>query len=403
MSDDERVTPIEVPVPAEVLEILGTLEAAGHETWCVGGAIRDALVGDPQQDVDLATSALPEQVRALFRRTIPVGIEHGTIGVLDARGGLHEVTTFRADVRTDGRRADVTFGVSLEEDLSRRDFTINAMAWHPLRREWRDPFGGRADLAAGVVRAVGDAALRFREDRLRILRALRFAARFGFVIEPSTWQAVQEQGADTGHLSAERVREEWWKGMRTAADPTALMALWQASGVAAVWLPVAEETTREPAPIPTTAALGARDPLLLLAHWHTPVAPHLHRLKCSAAELRRGRAIDRGPRRPPDATAIAVRRWMSVVGEAVDDLVTLARWQGHDADGWTDEVAAVRARGEATSRGQLALTGDDLIAAGLAHPGPELGRLLGRLLDAVLEEPAWNSRDELLRLIQSGG
>lgn len=402
MNDSEHFPPTAVPVPAEVLEILGTLEAAGHETWCVGGAIRDALVGDPQQDVDLATSALPEEVRALFRRTIPVGIEHGTIGVLDARGGLHEVTTFRADVRTDGRRAEVTFGVSLEEDLARRDFTFNAMAWHPLRHEWRDPFGGRADLDAGVVRAVGDAALRFREDRLRILRALRFAARFGFVIESSTWQAVQDQGADTGHLSAERVREEWWKGMRTAADPTALMALWQASGVAAVWLPVGDGAGAELAPIPSTATPGARDPLLLLAHWRTPVVPHLHRLKCSAAELRRGRAIDRGPRRPADATAIAVRRWMSVVGEAVDDLATLACWQGHDADSWTDEVTAVRFRGEATSRGELALTGDDLIAAGVARPGPELGRLLGRLLDAVLEEPGRNNRDDLLRLVSSG-
>lgn len=395
--------PTSVPVPAEVMEILRTLEAAGHETWCVGGAIRDALVGDPQQDVDLATSALPEQVRSLFRRTIPVGIEHGTVGVLDGKGVLHEVTTFRADVRTDGRRAEVTFGVSLEADLARRDFTINAMAWHPLRGEWRDPFGGRADLEAGIVRAVGDAELRFREDRLRILRALRFAARFGFVIEPDTWRAVQNQGADTGHLSAERVREEWWKGMQTAADPTALMALWQASGVAAVWLPASEDAAGKLAPLPVAAASGPRDPLLLLAHWRSPVAAHLQRLKCSAAEVRRGQLIDRGPRRPVDPSAIVVRRWMSVVGEAADDLVALARWQQRDPDHWTDEVTAVRGRGEATSRGQLALTGDDLIAAGLALPGPELGRLLGWLLDAVLQEPERNSREGLLDLIRSRG
>ena len=284
----------EVPVPEPVLRILATLEDAGHETWCVGGAIRDALVGDPQQDVDLATSAPPHVVQSLFRRTIPVGIEHGTVGVLDEHGGLHEVTTFRADVRTDGRHAEVVFGVSLEEDLARRDFTVNAIAWHPLRQEWRDPFDGREDIARGIVRAVGDAAQRFREDRLRILRALRFAARFGWVIEPDTWAAVIEQGRDIGHLSAERVREEWWKGMATARDPRALMSLWEASGVTDVWLPAG------PADQPATehAIPASNDPLLLLAFWRAPAEPHLRRLKCSGAEITRGRGIDRLPTAP---------------------------------------------------------------------------------------------------------
>ena len=123
--------------------ILRRLEDAGHETWCVGGAIRDALLGDPQQDMDLATSARPEEVQRLFRRTIAVGVEHGTVGVFDEHGVLHEVTTFRRDVTTDGRHAEVEFGSSLDDDLARRDLTINAIAYHPLRRTWRDPFGGR--------------------------------------------------------------------------------------------------------------------------------------------------------------------------------------------------------------------------------------------------------------------
>lgn len=384
----------EVPVPEPVLRILATLEAAGHETWCVGGAIRDALVGDPQQDVDLATSAPPSVVQGLFRRTIPVGIEHGTVGVLDEHGGLHEVTTFRADVRTDGRHAEVVFGVSLDEDLARRDFTVNAIAWHPTRREWRDPFRGRDDIARGVVRAVGDADARFREDRLRILRALRFAARFGWEIAPDTWAAVVAQGRETGHLSAERVREEWWKGMATARDPRALMSLWESSGVAEVWLPAGSADR----PASEGIVPDRADPLLLLAYWRAPVEPHLRRLKGSGAEISRGRGIDRCPRRPLDASPVAVRHWLAVAGPAADDLVALARWHGLDADGWTSEVAAIRARGEATSRAELAVTGDDLIAEGIAERGRRLGVLLERLLDAVLNDPACNTRERLLTL-----
>ena len=125
--------------PPAVCTIVERLEKAGHEAWCVGGAVRDALLGYDHLDWDIATSARPEQVRRIFRRTVPVGIEFGTIGVLDPGGVLHEVTTFRRDVRTDGRHAVVEFGVSLDDDLARRDFTINAIAYSPTRRELRDP------------------------------------------------------------------------------------------------------------------------------------------------------------------------------------------------------------------------------------------------------------------------
>ncbi|HRP08292.1 MAG TPA: polynucleotide adenylyltransferase, partial [Gemmatimonadales bacterium] len=210
--------PDSIEIPASVLEIVDRLEAEGHETWCVGGAIRDALLGDPHSDVDLATAALPAVVRRIFRRTVPIGIEHGTVGVLDSDGVLHEVTTFRRDVRTDGRHAEVEFGASLDDDLARRDFTINAIAWHPRRREWCDPFGGIDDIRAGLVRAVGVAEQRFREDRLRIIRAIRFATRLGFAIEPETWAAARRLASDTGELSAERVRDEWWKSVDRARD-----------------------------------------------------------------------------------------------------------------------------------------------------------------------------------------
>src|SRR6185312_14575281 len=126
--------------PDTVRAIAERLEEAGFETWCVGGAVRDALLGHPHLDWDLATAATPAQVQKIFRRTVPVGIEFGTVGVLDDAGGMHEVTTFRRDVQTDGRHAVVEFGASLEEDLARRDFTINAIAYSPRRRELRDPF-----------------------------------------------------------------------------------------------------------------------------------------------------------------------------------------------------------------------------------------------------------------------
>src|SRR5512140_3523655 len=163
-------------VPPEVIEIASTPRAAGHEAWFVGGGVRDALLLQRGRarakpgDADIATSATPDQVRGLFRRTVPVGVEHGTVAVLDRHGVSHEVTTFRRDVKTDGRHAEVEFGVSLQEDLARRDVTINAIAVHPETGELVDPFNGRADLDAGLIRAVGDAAARFREDRLRVLR-----------------------------------------------------------------------------------------------------------------------------------------------------------------------------------------------------------------------------------------
>ncbi|HZI22022.1 MAG TPA: CCA tRNA nucleotidyltransferase, partial [Gemmatimonadales bacterium] len=204
--------PARLPIPTEVLKIARTLEDAGYETWCVGGAIRDNLLGVENHDFDLTTAAPPDQVRRLFRRTVPVGIEHGTVAVLDRQNRTHEVTTFRRDIRTDGRHAVVEFGVSLTDDLARRDFTVNAIAYHPLRHEWRDPFKGAADLAHKLIRSVGDPNWRFQEDYLRILRALRFSARFEFRIHARTLEAAKANAQGLAQLSAERVRDEWFKG-----------------------------------------------------------------------------------------------------------------------------------------------------------------------------------------------
>ena len=388
-----RVSP---EVPPAVVEIARVLEQAGHEAWCVGGALRDAILARPHADFDLATSATPEEVQQLFRRTVPVGLRFGTVGVLDSDGGLHEVTTFRRDVDTDGRHAEVSYGVSLEEDLARRDFTVNALAYHPLRGEWRDPFGGAADLARGIIRAVGRPAERFREDYLRVLRALRFAARLDFEIDPATWEAALEAAPGLTRLSAERVRDEWERGLASARSLERFVLLWHEVGAAAVLLP-------ELLPVHAPAAQAvfrhdrgpARDPILLTALLCESPALVLERLRASKAEIARAAAIARGPAAPSGDEAGAIRRWLAATGPAADD--HLAAWQlrhGTPAP-WAGIVAGIRERREPLGRGDLAVTGNDLVAAGVA-PGPGLGRLIDRLVELVLDDPSLNRRDTLL-------
>jgi tRNA nucleotidyltransferase (CCA-adding enzyme) len=387
--------PDRVPVPEEVLEIARVLEGAGHEAWCVGGALRDTLLGDPHSDFDIATSARPEEVQRLFRRTAPIGVEHGTVGVIDRKRVMHEVTTFRRDVETDGRHAVVEYGASLDDDLSRRDFTINAIAFHPLRGEWRDPHGGKRDLEAGVVRAVGDPAARFREDYLRILRALRFAARFGFTIEPATWAAAREAARGLGRLSAERVRDEWFKGLRTARELGTLVRLWHESGAAVTWLPELRRADEGGLP---SAELSPppRDPVLLTALLSSAPVGLLRRLRASNAEIARAEAMAAGPAEPAAPDEVAVRRWLAAVGGAADDLAALYRLRQSGEPDWLRTVAAIRERGDPLTRGELAVTGRDLEALGLS--GKRVGETLAALLDRVLEEPATNTREQLLAL-----
>ncbi len=387
--------PAAMPLPEPILEIARTLEDAGFETWCVGGAVRDWLKGELDKDVDLATAATPDQVQHLFPRTVAVGVRYGTVGVLDRDRALHEVTTFRRDVSTDGRHAVVAYGVSIDEDLARRDFTINALAYHPLRGEWRDPFDGKADLLQReIVRAVGDPVTRFAEDYLRILRMIRFAARFGFTIEPATWQAAQAAAPRLSELSAERVRDEWFKGLESAGSVAELVRLWRDVGAAEVWLP---ELGSE---FPLAAQLRPRDAVVLTAGLCRSPATVLRRLRASNAEIARASGTDISAQEPGSNEAVAVRRWLAAVGEAADDLALLAQYRLGTPPPWAETLTGIRVRGEATSRIQLAVTGDDLRAAGIAA-GPELGRLLGKLLDTVLENPGCNSREALLALVRS--
>jgi tRNA nucleotidyltransferase (CCA-adding enzyme) len=385
--------PIEIPEP--VIEIARKLEGAGFEAWCVGGNLRDAFLQQAQSDYDIATSATPEQVQKLFPRTVEVGIKYGTVGVFDRARRLHEVTTFRRDVATDGRHAVVAYGVTLEEDLARRDFTINALAYHPLRHEWRDPFNGAGDLANHLVRAVGDPAQRFQEDYLRVLRALRFAARFDFTIDSLTWEAARAAAGGLSGLSAERVRDEWFKSLRTARSITQLLMLWVRVGAARVWIPELEVAHPSQMAYPDPP-LENRDPVLLTALVCPNPAAVLRRLKASNAEIARASGLEQGPEEPAALDPVAVRRWLATVGPAAAGLSALWALRHGGPAPWSDTMAEIRRRGDPLTRSDLAIHGGDLQELGIQ--GPRVGETLAALLDRVLDDPTRNTRQSLLTI-----
>jgi tRNA nucleotidyltransferase (CCA-adding enzyme) len=434
--------------PSAVRRIAHRLEEAGFETWAVGGAVRDRVLGRPAGDWDLATRARPPQVRKLFRKTVPLGIEHGTVGVIEG-GKLYEVTTFRRDVETFGRHAVVEFADRIEDDLARRDFTINALAWHPPSGRLFDPFQGRRDLEARTLRTVGNPADRFAEDYLRVLRALRFAGHFDLAIDPPTWEALKEATPYLGQLSAERVREELVKVLSQIRPASRSLDLYQSSGALAELFPELHALVGErPAPgqddlwTTTLRAVDAlptsRPTLRLAALLHAVGMPPartrdlrggwrytghevlgarkaedvMRRLKASNAETERVTRLVRHQRDlyPPDAPGAGVRRWLRDVGvDLVNDLFRLrfALWRaenpgGGRPDDLLERVAmarrAVRSR-PALSTSDLALTGHDLRKLGLP-PGPRFGEILNDLLERVIDDPALNERTTLEAIVR---
>lgn len=400
--------------PPAVRWITRTLEEAGYETWAVGGAVRDALAGRPSGDWDLATRARPATVRSLFRRTVPIGIEHGTVGVLARDGTLFEVTTFRKDVETDGRHAVVEFAATLEEDLARRDFTINAVAWHPLREAIFDPFEGLEDLERGVLRTVGTASERFREDYLRILRALRFAGRFGLEIEEETWAAAQALIEHLTKLSPERIREELMKVLGDDPSPARALRLYGDSGALRVLYPELDAVRRQDPDawdrrLAVIEALPAgradlRLAALLRGLAGQAVAAVLVRLRLSN-RMTDDVAHLAGAEPMPDADApdADVRRWLSRHGpERLNPLARLeladARTVGDErcravVDAWRRARDVLRT-GPPLALSDLALDGRGLIALGM-KPGPRFGDILEELLAWVLEDPERNRADVL--------
>jgi tRNA nucleotidyltransferase (CCA-adding enzyme) len=421
--------------PETVREIAAKLEDAGFETWCVGGAIRDAMLGHPHLDWDLATAARPENVQKLFRRTVPVGIEFGTVGVLDRHNVMHEVTTFRRDIKTDGRHAVVEFGASLEEDLARRDLTINAMAYSTSREQLADPFGGQKDLSAKIIRAVGDPRQRMTEDRLRALRAIRFAARFEFEIDPATWEAIVDSAPHMGRLSPERVKQELEKTMEQVRAPGRAFRMWRDSGAISTLIPALSDT--DPAayaaldylPLPGAPG-GPRRKTTRIAALFSPVPAAsaiklLRALRFSNAEANWIAALIEkwqllgaemalqlaSPSGPDDAM---LRRWAAQTGRTLlAPVIRLASafWAADRAAGRpapsTSQVRSAYRRAiriayrDPIEIADLAVDGEDLLKAGIT--GPAVGITLRKLLEAVINDPAANTRDNLVGLIVARG
>lgn len=436
----ETVVRRDLPAPDDLKWIVRTLTSRGFEAWAVGGGVRDALSGRVPGDWDVTTSAPPREVQRAFRKTIPVGIAHGTVGVLSKSGQLFEVTTFRRDVETDGRHARVVFSQTLEEDLARRDFTINAVAWHPLTGEVRDPHGGMADLERGVLRTVGDPDLRFEEDRLRVLRALRFAGTFDLRIEPETWTAIRAFASRLDNLSPERIREELWKVLTTQARPSASLHLYAESGALAHLYPEIEAIRHEGAGdgsgeswqglLRCVDSVPRTRPILRLAillhkvggagterstsprHAAAVARGVLQRLRFSNAIADEITHLIAHQSSLPDTGASdpAIRGWVRVVGrEYVHHLfrfrIALHRGmgsgQGASSESIPDVFRSVRRvlrERPPLSVADLAVNGGDLRAAGIP-PGPHYGRILGRLLDHVIEHPEDNEREKLLNLL----
>ena len=389
-------------------ELLDTLHRAGYAAYVVGGCVRDSLLGLTPHDWDLCTSALPQQGMELFgeEKCIPTGLQHGTVTVKQG-GGLYEITTFRTEgAYTDGRHPDeVHFVPDVREDLARRDFTINAMAYNE-KEGLVDPFGGQADLQSGILRAVGVPHQRFTEDALRILRLYRFAARFGFAIDPPTAQAAQELCAHLDCVSVERIEEELAKLLSTPAP-----AAYLDEKILGVVLPeLSPEALAAAKPVVDACpageqALPVRLAALLLSLGEDGTRRTLKRLRCSNACI--------------EETAVLVREVVPGVPVSLNiytrkllgkyNLCTVQRLAALGTALQPEHAADFAALSELAEQldadsvccrvSQLAVNGRDLMAAGVPA-GPGIRKILEALLDGVIREEYPNERQALLAAVQ---
>ena len=424
-------------------ELLDTLHKAGYAAYVVGGCVRDSLLGLTPHDWDLCTSALPQQVMELFgaQRCIPTGLQHGTVTVKQS-GALYEITTFRTEgTYTDGRHPDeVHFVPDVREDLARRDLTINAMAYNE-KEGLVDPFGGQADLQSGIVRAVGVPRQRFTEDALRILRLYRFAARFGFAIDPPTAQAAQELCAHLDCVSVERIEEELAK-LLSAPAPAAYLN----EKILSVVLPeLSPEALAAAKPVVDACPAGAENlPVRLAALLYSlgedGTRRTLKRLRCSnacieetAVLVREARGCDGsflfghdsghsiarpiafGNRVPPQRTVLRettvtpgftiyarrlLGRYNLCTVQRIAALGTALQPE-HAADfaALSELAEQLDADGVCCRVSQLAVNGRDLMAAGVPA-GPGIRKVLEALLDGVIREEYPNERQALLAAVQ---
>ena len=396
-------------------EVLRTLQDAGHATYLVGGCVRDLLRGRVPKDWDVATAARPDQVQACFRRVLPTGLQHGTVTVL-LRGQHVEVTTFRSEgLYLDGRRpSEVHFETDVREDLGRRDFTINAMAWNPVSREFVDPYGGQRDLEARLVRCVGAPEARFGEDGLRALRAVRFATVLDFALDPPTQAAIAETLPVFRKIALERVTEELRKILGSEQVARGL-ALLRETGLTGVILPGLQDgpaidaaVARAPAELESRLAawLGlAAGPEQLAAHLARLKLPRKleERTKLLAGALSLGAWVD-------DSDAQLRRRLMVLKPENVTTAVALGIAAAPvlglpvaDAEQTGGRMERLISERPPLSPAALALDGAAIMRILAIPPSARVGEATRHLMDLVLESPARNTEAELTRALEAWG
>ena len=439
---------VEIQIPEKVNKIIHTLQEHGYEAYAVGGCVRDSFLGRKPMDWDITTSAMPEETKALFPHTFDTGIEHGTITVLLDHEGF-EVTTYRVDGKYEDSRhpKEVIFVRNLQEDLLRRDFTINAMAYNE-KEGLVDIFGGMDDLKAGIIRCVGNAQARFSEDALRILRGIRFAAQLGFELEDETREGMRLLAPTLRKISAERIQVELVKTL-TSSRPDLLREAWKL-GITKEFLPefdLAMETTQETVHhmytvgehiLHTLLEVRADRILRLTMLLHDIGKPYmkmmdadgvahfkghpeksselaneiLHRLKFDNDTIRKVTKLVRYHDHRMPVTPAHVRRAIHEIGEDLfplylevrrADVSAQSMYQREekvaDIDGVEKLYHEIMERNECVSLKMLAVTGKDLIAAGM-KPGKEIGQMLEHFLDLVLEHPELNQKEELLKRIE---
>lgn len=439
---------IKIEMPQAVKEIIERLESAGYEAFAVGGCVRDAVLGRVPADWDITTSAMPEEVKGLFSRTIDTGIQHGTVTVMKDHVG-YEVTTYRIDGEYEDARhpKEVSFTSNLVEDLKRRDFTINAMAYND-RVGIVDEFDGIEDLEKGIIRCVGEAKDRFGEDALRMLRAVRFSAQLGFKIDETTKEAINELAPNLEKISAERIQAELVK-LLVSDHPEYLREAYE-TGITAVVLPefddimkqeqndafhentVGEHTLRSLLQVENDKVLR----LTMLFHdvgkpmtysrteegvtrffGHPDISSDMSR------EIMRRLKFDNDTTdKVKKLTAVhdlfiknapnRVRRAMSKVGKELFPYFLKVRkanilaWKEDaqekalaDLKELTDIYEGILERGECVCIKELVVDGKDLIAAGVQQ-GKQIGEILNELLEIVLEEPEKNKKETLLNYVK---
>ena len=394
-------TKMKVTMPQDAALILNRLNQGGHEAYIVGGCVRDSILGRNPQDWDITTSALPEETKALFDRTFDTGIQHGTITIVLHKEN-YEVTTYRIDGDyADCRHPDaVSFTKNLKEDLLRRDFTMNAIAYHPAEG-FRDPFQGQEDIDARCIRGVGNPTLRFQEDALRMLRCVRFAAQLGFTVEEGTWAALCANTSLIQKISVERIREEL-KKLWLSPFVEKMPLLWE-SGLLAQIAPLlsARLIANSPAVLKQLSACPKEESLCwcIVLQEYTPAEAQklLKYLKFDNATLKRiCLLLEYLPQDAP-TDAYALRKLAGTIGEEAARQLLLLQSILRPASAHAQSLAlleTILADGDCLTLKTLALSGKDLMALGAPH-GKELGAVLAELLDMVLHTPENNTKEYL--------